>query len=246
MVEKAIRRATWRRAGVGAAEVERYRNAPCYAHSPEKIAILYNLWEGAVSDEDVQPSPRGNITGLLVAWGAGKHSALDQLFPLIYPELRRLAHGCMLREREDHTLETSALVNEVYVRLVGSERVNCRDRAYFLAISAQMMRRILVDFARAKHSHKRGGGIRHTLLDSAVDLHRMRSRELVQLDDALNELAERYPRKAKVIEMRFFGGLTMEESAEALGVSPETVKRDSRLARAWLHRAMSKGTNHDG
>ena len=186
-------------------------------------------------------SPRGEVTELLLAWSGGKQSALDRLVPLVYPELRRLAHRCMRGEREGHTLQTSALINEAYLRLVDSARVKWQDRAHFLAVSAQLMRRILVDFARSGSTHKRGDGARPLPLDTALDLHHMRSRELVSLDDALNELAALYPRKAKVIEMRFFGGLSVEESAEALGVSVDTVMRDWRIARVWLHRALSGG-----
>ncbi len=189
--------------------------------------------------------PRGEVTELLLAWSGRKHSALDELVPLIYPELRRLAHGCMRGEREGHTLQTSALINEAYLRLVDCARVKWQDRAHFLAVSAQLMRRILVDFARFRQTHKRGDGARPLALDAALDLHHMRSRELVKLDDALNELAELYPRKAKVIEMRFFGGLSVEESAEALGVSVDTVMRDWRIARVWLHRALSSGSSHE-
>jgi RNA polymerase sigma factor (TIGR02999 family) len=162
----------------------------------------------------------------------------------MYPELRRLAHRCMRGEREYHTLQTSALINEAYLRLVDSARVKWQDRAHFLAVSAQLMRRILVDSARSRQSHKRGDGARPVPLDTALDLHRMRSRELIELDDVLNELAEIYPRRAKVIEMRFFGGLSVEETAEALGVSPDTVMRDWRIARAWLHRALTSGSSH--
>jgi RNA polymerase sigma-70 factor (ECF subfamily) len=187
--------------------------------------------------------PPGEVTELLLAWSGGKQSALDRLVPLMYPELRRLAHGCMRGEREDHILQTSALINEAYLRLVDSARVKWQDRAHFLAVSAKLMRRILVDFARSRQSHKRGEGARLVPLNTALNLHHMRSRELVKLDDALNELAKVHPRRAKVIEMRFFGGLSVEETAEVLGVSPETVMRDWRIARAWLHRALSGGSS---
>lgn len=187
---------------------------------------------------------RGDVTQLLLAWGGGEHAALDQLVKRLYPELRRLAHYCMRGEREEHTLQTTALVNEAYLRLVDSARVKWRDRAHFLAISAQLMRRILVDFARSRQAHKRGEGGRLIPLDAALNLHHMRSRELIKLDDALNELAELYPRKAKVVEMRFFGGLSVAESAEALGVSQDTVMSDWQMARVWLHRALeSKAQN---
>lgn len=196
-------------------------------------------------DEVHEASPRGDVTELLLAWSAGKQSALDQLVPLLYPELRRLARGCMRAEREGHTLQTSALINEAYLRLVDSGRVEWHDRAHFLAVSAKLMRHILVDYARSRQYQKRGGGERPLPLDAAFDLYHMRSGELVRLDDALHELAEIYPRKAKVVEMRFFGGLSVEESAAALGVSPDTVMRDWRLARVWLHRAVSRGSSND-
>lgn len=189
-------------------------------------------------------SPRGEVTELLLAWSEGKHSALDQLVPLVYPELRRLAHGYMRGEREGHTLQTSALINEAYLRLVDSARVNWRDRTHFMAVSAQLMRRILVDFARARQCQKRGCGDRPLPLDAAFNLHRMRSRELVKLDDALNQLAKLYPKKAQVVEMRYFGGLTEEETAGALGVSRKTIIRDWHFARAWLHRALSSGNSN--
>ncbi len=190
-------------------------------------------------DEIHASRPRGDVTELLLAWRDGKRAALDQLVPLMYPELRRLAHRCMRGEREGHTLRTSALVNEAYLRLIDSARVKWQDRAHFLAVSAQLMRRILVDFARSRQAHKRGDGARPMPLDAVLDLHHMRSRELLRLDDALNELTALYPRKAQVIELRFFGGLSVEETAEALGVSVDTVMRDWRLARVWLHRALT-------
>jgi RNA polymerase sigma-70 factor, ECF subfamily len=204
---------------------------------PEKL----NSPKGCNSKAEIeQRSVRGEVTELLLEWGEGKQSALHRLIPLLYPRLHRLARGFMRGEREGHLLQTSALVNEVYVRLVNAARVNWRDRAHFLAISAQLMRRILVDFARTRRAHKRGEGIHLLPLDAALDLHQVRSRELLKLDDALNELAALDPRKAKVIEMRFFGGLSVEESAAVLGVSPDTVLRDWRLARAWLHRTLSE------
>jgi len=199
-----------------------------------------------MTEEANEGAARGQVTELLVAWSGGKQSALGRLIPLMYPELRRLAHRCMREERGDHTLQTSALINEAYLRLVDSARVKWQDRAHFLAVSAQLMRHILVDFARSRQSHKRGGGAQPVPLDIALDLHRMRSRELVELDDALNGLAKVHPRRAKVIEMRFFGGLSVEETAHALGVSPDTVIRDWRIARAWLHRALTSGSPHGG
>ena len=195
-------------------------------------------------DEVQEGSPRGEITELLLAWSEGKQSALEQLVPLMYPELHRLAHRCLRGEGAGNTLQTAALVNEAYLRLVDTGRVEWRDRAHFLAVSAQLMRRILVEFARRRQSHKRGYGARLIPLNTALDLHHMRSREMVELDDALNELAKLHSRRANVIEMRFFGGLSVEESAAALGVSQETVMRDWRLARAWLHRELEGQGQH--
>jgi RNA polymerase sigma-70 factor, ECF subfamily len=197
-----------------------------------------------VSDEFLEHGPRGEVTELLLAWAAGRQSALDQLVPLIYPELRRLAHSHMRGERPDHTLQTSAVINEAYLRLVDCSRVQWHDRAHFLAVSAQLMRRVLVDYARSRQFQKRGAGERPLPSDAALDLHRMRSRELVKLDDALTALAKLHPRKARVVEMRFFGGLSVEESAEALGVSRDTVIRDWHIARVWLHRALEGQEQH--
>jgi RNA polymerase sigma-70 factor (ECF subfamily) len=185
------------------------------------------------------------ITILLKAWGAGDHSALSRLTALVYDELRRMARRYMRKERAGNTLQTTALINEAYLRLVDAQSVGWQDRAHFFAVSAQVMRRILVDGARARGSAKRGGlGIRvdHS---TAVDLDQIpevsRSVELVALDDALNALAEIDPRKARVIELRFFGGLSVEETAGVLEVSPQSVLRDWKLARVWLTREMGKG-----
>ena len=190
-------------------------------------------------------SSRGEVTELLLAWSGGEESALDKLVPLLRPELRRLAHRYMRGEQPDHTLQTTALINEAYLRLVDSGRVQWRDRAHFLAVSAQLMRRVLVDYARSRRSLKRGDDHHQLSLDKALDLYHVRSRDLVQLDDVLDELGTKYPRKAKVIELRFFGGLSVQETAEALGVSEDTVLRDWRLARLWLLRALSNVDRHD-
>jgi RNA polymerase sigma factor (TIGR02999 family) len=187
---------------------------------------------------------QGEVTELLVRWSGGDNSALEKLVPLVYAQLRRLAHRYMRAERADHTLQTSALINEAYLRLVDSGRVKWRDRAHFLAISAQLMRRVLVDFARSRGSLKRGGAGQAIPLDAALNVHQGRSIDLVRLDDALNQLARTSPRRATVIELRFFGGLSVEEAAEALGVSQDTVLRDWRLARAELLRLMSAREAH--
>jgi RNA polymerase sigma-70 factor (ECF subfamily) len=180
------------------------------------------------------------VTELLLAWRRGEESALNQLMPLVYGELRRLAHHYMRAEHPGHTLETTALINEAYIRLVDSSRVQWQDRAHFLAVAAQLMRRVLVDFARLRESQKRGGEVDRVPLEATVNLLHARSEDLVQLDEALNALAKKHSRKAQVIEMRFFGGLSVAETAEALGVSEDTVSRDWRLARAWLFRALNR------
>jgi RNA polymerase sigma-70 factor (ECF subfamily) len=183
------------------------------------------------------------VTGLLIAWGQGDDAALDRLIPIVHAELHRIARACMAGERPGHSLQASALVNEAYLRLVEARSVNWQNRAHFLAVAARLMRRILCDFARSKHSQKRGGGaIQVTLVDGMV-VSGEPGRDLVALDDALTQLARHDERKSKVVEMRFFGGLSVEETAEALGVSPETVMRDWKLAKAWLLRELrSNGT----
>ena len=186
------------------------------------------------------------ITELLKAWGSGDAAALDQLTPLVYDELRRLARRYMRNERAGNTLQTTALVNEAYLRLVDAKRVAWQDRVHFFAVSAQMMRRILVDAARARGSAKRGGQVKRVNhsnafnLDEIPDVSTGRDRELVAIDDALNTLAEMDPRKARVIELRFFGGLSVEETAEVLKISPQSVMRDWKLAKAWLTRELAR------
>jgi len=187
----------------------------------------------------------GEITVLLKAWGSGDAAALDQLTPLVYDELRRLARRYMRNERAGNTLQTTALVNEAYLRLVDAKRAGWQDRVHFFAVSAQMMRRILVDAARARGSAKRGGHVKRVThstafnLDEIPDVSTGRDRELVAIDDALNTLAEMDPRKARVIELRFFGGLSVEETAEILKLSPQSVMRDWKLAKAWLTRELT-------
>ncbi len=187
---------------------------------------------------DSQPS--AEITRLLQAWGKGDQAALDRLTPLVYDELRRMARRYMRREREGHTLQTTALVNEAYLRLVDVTHADWHDRAHFFAVSAQMMRRILVDAARARASERRGGQMVRAELETIPDLSSGRDREIVAIDDALGALAELDPRKAKVIELRFFGGLSVEETAEVLKISPQSVLRDWKLAKAWLMRELSR------
>jgi RNA polymerase sigma factor (TIGR02999 family) len=180
------------------------------------------------------------ITDLLRAWGAGDQAALNRLAPLVQEELHRVAHRYMRDEGPGHTLQTTALVNEAFVRLVEGAAVDWKDRAHFFAVSAQTMRRILVDSARARVTEKRGGGRPQLSLDEALDGQPARAGELVELDEALDELAELDPRKVRVVELRFFGGLSVEETAEVLKVSAKTVLRDWNMARAWLSRELSR------
>ena len=182
-------------------------------------------------------APR-DITRLLLAWNNGDEAALEELTPLVYQELRRLARRYMGRERSGHTLQTSALVNEAYLRLIDWKNVQWQNRAHFFAVSAQLMRRILVDFARANGYAKRGGGAPHLDLEEVAVVSPDRGTDIVALDEALTSLAALSPRQSQVVELRFFGGLSLEETAEVLKVSIGTVRRDWSLARAWLHRAV--------
>ena len=184
-------------------------------------------------------SPRMEVSELLQAWSDGDESALAKLTPLIYGELHRLAHHYMSRERADHTLQTTPLVNEAYLRLVQAKRVEWHDRTHFFAVSAQVMRRILVDMARARGYAKRGGGVRQISLDdSAFVALPERDADLVALDEALTALSAIDTRKSKVVELRFFGGLSVNETAAVLKVSPDTVMRDWSLAKVWLLREL--------
>jgi RNA polymerase sigma-70 factor, ECF subfamily len=188
----------------------------------------------------VPPSPPPHqVTQLLVRWREGDRRALDELMPLVYEELHRLAAHYMRGERPGHTLQTSALVNEAYLRLAGNEDIQWQDRAHFFAIAAQAMRRILVDHARRRGGQKRGGDAHKVALDEALLVSAERAAEVVALDDALARLAEIAPRKSQLVELRFFGGLDIEETAEVLQVSPGTVMRDWTFAKAWLRREMT-------
>ena len=181
------------------------------------------------------------VTQLLKAWTAGDERALEKLTPMVYRQLHRAAQRCMAGERPGHTLQTTALVNEVYVRLVDCQQINWQDRAHFFAVSAQLMRRILIDFARSRGFQKRGGGVPHVSLDEAPSVCHEPDTNLVGLDDALHALAAVDERKSKVVELRFFGGLSVEETAEVLGVSADTVLRDWKLAKVWLLRELREG-----
>lgn len=182
-----------------------------------------------------------DVTELLAAMGRGEPSAIEHLMPLVHGELRRVARRQMRRERPGHTLQTTALVNEAFLRLVDVRRVNFKDRAHFFALSARVMRRILVDHARARNYQKRGGGIELLPLEAARAIGSERPPDLLALDDALQALARLDERKSQIVELRFFSGLTVAETAEVLSVSPETVHRDWRLAKVWLLRELARG-----
>jgi RNA polymerase sigma factor (TIGR02999 family) len=183
---------------------------------------------------------RPGITQLLQAWRKGDEGALDQLAPLVESELHRLARKYLRQERAHRPLETTELVNEVYLRLIGSQQVGWRDRAHFFAVSARMMRRILADFARSRYSQKRGGGAITVTCDEELAVSKEPDADIVSIDHALNELAALDPRKTQVVELRFFGGLSVEETAEVLKISARTVLRDWEFAKSWLMRALSE------
>ncbi|MGE0883909.1 MAG: sigma-70 family RNA polymerase sigma factor [Blastocatellales bacterium] len=185
------------------------------------------------------------ITQLLLAWGGGDQAALDRLMPLVHGELRKLAKRYMNRQRPGHTLQTTDLVNEAYLRLIDSSQVQWQNRAHFFAISAQLMRRILVDFARARQNLKRGGNAQRVTFDEALEISSERGADLIALDDALKTLEKLNPRQSQIVELRYFGGLSEEETAEVLKLSARTVRRDWSLARTWLYRELSREKNDD-
>jgi len=184
------------------------------------------------------PSPQ-QVTQLLVAYSAGDRAALDELMPLVYEELRQMAHHYISRERPGHTLQTSALINEAYIRLVDQKNIQWQDRAHFFGIAARLMRQVLVDYARKRSYAKRGGDARRMPLEEVMIVSEERAADVVALDDALKSLAEIDPRQSQIVELRFFGGLSIEETAEVLAVSPGTIMRDWTLAKAWLRRAIT-------
>ena len=186
------------------------------------------------------------VTQLLLAWRQGDPAALQQLVPLVYQELRRLARRYMAGQRPGHSLQASALVNEAYLRLIDCQLVNWKDRAHFFAVSAQMMRRVLVEFARSRQYQKRGGGAQKVSFDEALVVPPERGQDLVALDVALQAFAASYPRQSQVVELRFFGGLSVEETAQVLKVSSVTVMRDWQLAKSWLARELKKGDRYAG
>jgi RNA polymerase sigma factor (TIGR02999 family) len=186
-------------------------------------------------------TPQQNVTQLLRAWSQGDKSVLDELYQLVYEELHRLAHRYMRRENAGHTLQTTALVNEAYLRLADSKDLDFKDRAHFFAVSANVMRRILIDEARKRQSDRRGGENLMLAIDEALDSEKQEDLDLIALDLALQGLAKVNRRQSKVVELRYFGGLSVDETASALGVGPDTVMRDWRFAKAWLKREMVRG-----
>lgn len=183
--------------------------------------------------------PPQEVTQLLVDWGNGNQAALDRLMPLVYTELRQLAHRYMRRERPGHTMQTTALIHEAYLRLVDQNQVRWQHQAHFFGIAARLMRQILIEHARSRTRAKRGGGVGTISLDEAAIVSQARATELLALDDALERLATIDPRKSQVVELRFFGGLSVEEAAQVLNIAPNTVLRDWRMAKAWLRREIS-------
>ena len=185
-------------------------------------------------------TPAHDVTHLLLDWNKGQPDALAQLMPLVYSELRNIAGRYLRKERQDHTLQTTALVHEAYIRLIDQKQANWQNRAQFFGIAAQMMRRILVDHARGHHADKRGSGAAKLSLDEAIEIAEQREVDLIALDDALHTLAAIDPQQCRIVELRYFGGLTVEETAEVVGVSPATIKREWSMAKAWLHRELTK------
>jgi RNA polymerase sigma factor (TIGR02999 family) len=187
-----------------------------------------------------------DVTQLLLDWGNGDTAALNKLVPVVYQELRRLASYYLRRERPGHTLQTSALVNEAYIRLVDYKRMRWQNRAHFFAVAAQAMRRILVEHARKRNFAKRGGGAVRVSLDEAETVSQKQATDLIALDDALASLEEIDPRKSRIVELRYIAGLNIEETAEVLSVSTATVEREWRSAKAWLYKSISEGTTNEG
>jgi len=201
-------------------------------------------WQAGKINFMSAPSPN-EITERLIAWGAGDRAALDQLLPVIYQELRRMADRYLRLENPGHTLQPTALVHEAWLRLIDQTRVNWQNRSQFFGMAAQMMRRILVDHAKTKHREKRGGDAIKLSLDDVINLSRERSADLLALDDALEELMRIDERKSHVVELRYFGGFSVEETAQILEVSPETVMRDWKMAKAWLYQQIRRGASDD-
>lgn len=186
-----------------------------------------------------------DVTQLLRAWGRGDADARDQLYRLVYDELHRLAHQYMYRENPGHTLQTTALVNEAYLRLGNADGMEWKDRTHFFAVSAKIMRHVLIDEARARQAACNGGGLRQVSLDDILEIPQSLTHDWLALDEALTRLTQEDERKGQVVELRFFGGLSVEETADVLGVSPDTILRDWRFAKAWLKNELSKENSHE-
>jgi RNA polymerase sigma factor (TIGR02999 family) len=212
---------------------------PVRSGGDSELALLFCLPEAY--HQVVNPAPAPDITGLIRAWRAGDNSALEELIPIVYQELRQTARHYMRLERPEHTLQPTALIHEAFLRLAGLNRIELRDRTHFFALAARMMRRVLVDYARSRGYHKRGAGAAPLALDEARLASPDRDPQILELDEALDRLARQDPRKAQAVELRFFGGFSVEETAEALGVSPQTVLRDWAFVKAWLMREMGRG-----
>ena len=193
----------------------------------------------------MERDPPNEVTLLLQGWRNGDRKALDTLLPLVYKELRRLAHFQLQRERPDHTLQSAALVHEAYLRLIGLNSPQWESRTHFFAIAAQLMRQILVDYARRHGAAKRGGGTHKLCLEDAAALGRQNDVDVVSVDDALTALAKIDPRQSRIVELRFFAGLSLQEISEVLEIAPATVQRDWMAARAWLHREISRNPRHE-
>lgn len=206
----------------------------CYASQASKVATLQQVPAFAMSEP-------GEITALLVDWRSGNQSALDRLIPLVYDELRRLASGYMRGERSNHLLQTTALVHEAYLRMIDSSGINYETRAHFFAVAAQVMRHILVDYARGQRRAKRGEGVPPVSLSDIAEITEHRTEEVLAVNSALEKLTAIDARKGRVFEMRYFGGMSVDEAAEALNLSPATVARDWRMAKAWLRREIAPG-----
>ena len=198
-----------------------------------RLAVLREVRDHSPTYDD--------LTGLLIEWCNGRREALDELMPLVYPELERLARSYLRRERSDHTLQTSALIGEAYLRLVDQDRVQWQNRGHFFGICAQMMRRILVDYARRHKAAKRPSAHPRITYDDQVGPGPGPEVDVLDLHEALNKLAEIDPRQSRVVELRYFGGLTIEETAAAMEVAPSTIKREWATAKAWLHRELARG-----
>jgi len=208
---------------------------------PAPTESVVNLWAPIASNHQLMDcSDTHELTQLLVAWGAGDEAALNQLAPLVHAELRRLAKRYMSREREDHLLQTSALINEAYIRLIDWKAVQWQNRAHFFGVAAQMMRRILVDFARRRPQIEAGVDARHVSLDAAMPVGKEMDSDLIALDEALKDLEKLDERKSRIVELRFFGGLSVDETAEVMKIAPITVMREWNKAKAWLYRELSR------